>query len=86
MVANPGYWIFQKQSTGTVNRDFAQVTAGSGIYCYEGFASDSQTGKAANELDHWLIEITASEILRIEVRSGNCGSTNSFVSPTEYQR
>ena len=27
-----------------------------------------------------------AEILRIEVRSGNCGSTNSFVSPTEYQR
>tara|TARA_Y100001949_G_C15924208_1_gene302686 strand:- start:138 stop:1013 length:876 start_codon:yes stop_codon:yes gene_type:complete len=85
-VADAGTWIFEKRSSGVTNLDFALVEAGSGIYCYEGFASDSQTGKAANELDHWLIEITASEILRIEVRSGNCGSTNSFVSPTEYQR
>ena len=84
MVANPGYWIFQKQSTGTVNRDFAQVTAGSGIYCYDTFTADSNGPEGAT--DRFLIEVVDTDTLHIEHQGGSCGSSFSFSSPHVYSR
>ncbi len=84
MVANPGYWIFQKQSTGTVNRDFAQVTAGSGIYCYDTFTADSNGPEGAT--DRFLIEVVDADTLHIEHQGGSCGSSFSFSSPHVYSR
>tara|TARA_B110001454_G_scaffold204644_1_gene213568 strand:- start:60 stop:1379 length:1320 start_codon:yes stop_codon:yes gene_type:complete len=84
MVADPGYWIFQKQSTGTVNRDFAQVTAGSGIYCYNTFTADSNGPSGAT--DRFLIEMVDADTLRIEHQGGTCGSYLSFSSPHVYSR
>lgn len=85
-VTDAGDWIFKKESGGRINLDFEAVEAGSGIYCYHGFTPDSQTGKAASEIDHFLVEVTAAEILKIEIQSGSCSGSNSFSSPTEYQR
>ena len=84
LVADPGYWIFQKRSTGTVNRDFAQVTAGSGIYCYDTFTADSNGPEGA--IDRFLIEVVDDDTLRIEHQGGTCGASQSFSSPYEYSR
>ena len=84
LVADPGYWIFQTRSAGTVNRDFAQVTAGSGVHCYDSFTADSNgpTGTA----DRFLIEVVDTDTLRIEHQGGSCGASPSFTSPYLYSR
>jgi len=84
LVANPGYWIFQKASSGTTNLDFAQVTSGSGIHCYDTFTADSN-GPTGSQ-DHFLIEVVDDDILLIEHGSGNCGGGGSFSSPHTYSR
>mgnify|MGYP001186709217 CR=1 FL=1 len=84
LVADPGYWIFQKRSTGTVNRDFAQVTAGSGIHCYNTFTADSNGPRGTT--DRFLIEVVDEDTLRIEHQGGICGASLSFSNPYEYSR
>ncbi|MDP6697824.1 MAG: hypothetical protein QF558_08675, partial [Acidimicrobiales bacterium] len=84
LVANPGYWIFQKASSGTTNLDFAQVTSGSGIHCYDTFTADSN-GPAGSQ-EHFLIEVVDDDTLLIEHGSGNCGGGGSFSSPHTYSR
>ena len=79
-------WIFKKENGGRINLDFAKVEAGAGIYCYHGFTSDSRTNKPASEINRLIIEVSASEILTIELQSGSCSSNHSFSSPTQYQR
>lgn len=79
-------WIFKKENGGRINLDFAKVEAGAGIYCYHGFTSDSQTGGPASEINRLIIEVSASEILTIELQPGSCSSSHSFSSPTQYQR
>jgi hypothetical protein len=85
LVANAGYWIFYKQSSGTTNRDFAQVTAGSGIHCYDTFTADSN-GPGEGGPDHFLIEVVDDDTLRIEHKSGNCSGSEAFTSPHTYSR
>lgn len=84
LVANPGYWIFQKQSTGNVNRDFAQVAAGSGIYCYDTFTADSNGPSGTT--DRFLIEVVDDETLHIEHQNGTCSGSLSFSNPYQYSR
>jgi hypothetical protein len=84
LVADPGYWIFQKRSTGTVNRDFAQVTAGSGIHCYNTFTADSNGPQGTT--DRFLIEVVDDDTLRIERQGGTCGASLTFSNPYEYSR
>lgn len=84
LVANPGYWIFQKASSGTTNLDFAQVTSDSGIHCYDTFTADSN-GPAGSQ-EHFLIEVVGDDTLLIEHGSGNCGGAEAFTSPHTYSR
>jgi hypothetical protein len=84
LVADPGYWIFQTRSAGTVNRDFAQVTAGSGVHCYDSFTADSNGPTGAT--DRFLIEVVDTDTLRIEHQGGSCGASPSFTSPYLYSR
>jgi len=79
-------WIFKKESSGRINLDFAKVEAGSGIYCYHGFTSDSQTDRPASAVNRILIDVSSSEVLTIELQSGGCSGNDSFSSPTKYQR
>ena len=83
-VADPGYWIFSKQSAGSVNRDFAQVQTGSGIHCYGSVALES-TGLQASS-DRFLIEVVSDNSLRIERQTSNCSGSPAFSSPFEYRR
>lgn len=84
LVADPGYWIFQTRSAGTVNRDFAQVTAGSGVHCYDSFTADSNGPTGTT--DRFLIEVVDTDTLRIEHQGGSCGAYPSFTSPYLYSR
>ena len=79
-------WIFKKESSGRINLDFAKVEAGSGIYCYHGFTSDSRTNRPASAVNRLLIDVSSSEVLTIELQSGSCTGYDSFSSPTKYQR
>ena len=83
-VADPGYWIFNKQSAGSVKRDFAQVQTGSGIHCYGSFALESNGLQASN--DRFLIEVVSDNSLRIERQTGNCSGSPAFSSSFEYRR
>jgi len=85
-VAEASDWIFKKESSGRINLDFAKVEAGSGIYCYHGFTSDSRTNRPASAANRFIIEVSSSEVLTIELQSGSCSGNDSFSSPTEYQR
>jgi len=84
LVADPGYWYFSKQSSGTVNRDFAEVASGSGVYCYDTFTADSNG--PAGDPDHFLIEVVNDDTLHIEHKSGSCGGGATFTSPHVYSR
>ena len=86
LVADPGYWFFQKASSGTTNLDFAQVLAGSGIHCYDAFTTDSNGPVQDSGTDHFLIEVVDDDTLRIEHKSGNCGGGEAFTSPHTYSR
>jgi hypothetical protein len=79
-------WIFKKETSGRINLDFAKVEAGSGIYCYHGFTSDSLTNRPASAVNRLLIDVSSSEVLTIELQSGSCTGNDSFSSPTKYQR
>lgn len=83
IVSDPGYWYFTKQASGTVNRDFAQVTTGSGVHCYDTF-----TDYSTSDGSPWrfLIEVVDDDTLRIEHKSGNCGGGEAFTSPHTYSR
>jgi hypothetical protein len=83
-IADAGYWIFVRQTSGTVNRDFAQVSAGSGIHCYGSFTSESSASQASS--DRLLIEVVYDDTLRIERQTGSCSGSPSFSSPFEYRR
>ena len=84
LVADPGYWIFQEKDSGTHNLDFALVSAGSGVHCYDTFSADSNGPDG--DPDHFLIEVVDDETLRIEHKSGNCGTEEAFTSPHTYSR
>jgi hypothetical protein len=79
-------WIFKKESSGRINLDFAKVEAGSGIYCYHGFMSDSRTNRSASAVNRILIDVSSSGVLTIELQSGGCSGNDSFSSSTKYQR
>ena len=82
-VADSGVWVFERRQTGTVNRDFGEVLAGSGIYCYEGF-TDRSSGTRPG--DAFLIEVIDSDTLRIERWSGVCRNGYEFDTPVVYRR
>jgi hypothetical protein len=67
-----------------VNRDFAQVTAGSGIHCYNTFTADSNGPQGTT--DRFLIEVVDDDTLRIERQGGTCGASLTFSNPYEYSR
>ena len=83
-VADPGFWLFVAASSGTVNRDFAQVQAGSGIHCYSSFTVESSGVQASS--DRFLIEVVDDDTLRIERQTGSCSGSLAFSSPFEYRR
>ncbi len=77
VVTDPGIWQFTPQHSGTVNREFSEVTVGDIIYCYQ---SSKKTGS------RFLIQLFEETKLKIEVQSGQCKDGLKLNSPTTYQR
>jgi hypothetical protein len=66
-----GRYYFATQSSGRVNRDFADVTAGSGVYCYQGLTDLAGQAQGSGIV---LLEATADSKLRLERLSfSSCG-------------
>ena len=83
-VAEPGYWTFQLTTHGTTNRAFQEVKTGNGIHCYQHFTPDSP-GLPIQGI-RFLIDVVTDDQLLIELQSGICAESLSFVDPSEYRR
>ncbi len=64
---------FSAKDSGTIDREFSQVTANGDIYCYNG------EGKI-------LVEMISDEQIQVEWQSGSCASTERFKDPEMYER
>ena len=73
----PGVWLFERRHDGRVNRDFAEVTAGSGLWCYDDFAD--RTGR-------FVLEVVDETTLHIEHQAGQCGQTLRLDEPVAFRR
>ncbi|MDZ4260487.1 MAG: hypothetical protein U1A25_02375 [Candidatus Sungbacteria bacterium] len=74
--ATAGKWEFSPQTSGYVNRAFADVKPDSAIYCYE---SQKMPGRIA-------VRLESAAKLTIEYQQGSCAQGAAFVSPTTYER
>jgi hypothetical protein len=76
----PGRYYFTAQSSGRVNRDFPVLTAGSGVYCYEGLTELNGQSQGTGII---LVEATADAKLRVEKLSfASCGPGPWTFGPT----
>ena len=79
-----GFWKFLPTHSGTVNRDFDEVTADGKIYCYDNLKSRIS---GQNDLSGKIIvELTSDIDLKIEYQSGSCSESYGFEAPTLYAR
>ena len=77
-----GGYTFTPISTGTVNRDFAQVSADGSVYCYNSFS------RAPNGFNgRILIQMAGTASLQIQGQNGSCGAGPwTLSSPTAFER
>ncbi len=75
-LTSAGKWEFRAQSSGFVNRSFAEVRPDRYIYCYE---ATKQSGRI-------LVEMTAAAELKIERQEKPCSENIAFVNPILYAR
>jgi len=71
-----GVWDFTPAHSGTINREFSEVTPGDSIYCYQ----------AAGMPGRLLIQLVTDTTLSIEHQSGGCTGNVAFASAVAYQR
>ena len=71
-----GEWDFAPTHSGTINRDYSEVTPGDSIYCYQ----------AAGMPGRLLIQLVTATTVSIEHQPGACTGTFAFISATAYQR
>ncbi len=69
-----GTQSFTPAHSGTVNREFSEVTNDGSIYCYS-----LPSGR-------FLIQLMSPTAMRAEKQSGACSGGYAFVSPTDYAR
>ncbi len=79
--SEPGVLRFIPTHTGTINREFSEVTADGMVYCYENIHPIGQV--AENKI---IIQLIDDHHLKIEQQNGSCGSTESFQKPYYYDR
>lgn len=75
-IAEAGVWEFTPTHSGTINREFSEVTPGDKTYCYTG---KSKAGK-------FLVQLVDADNLKIEHRQGSCSANEALSRPTNYQR
>jgi hypothetical protein len=71
-----GVWDFAPTHSGTINRDYAEITPGDSIYCYQ----------AAGMPGRLLIQLVTATTISIEHQPGGCTGTLAFISAAAYQR
>lgn len=70
--AGRGKYFFAYQSSGQINRNFAEVTNDSNTYCYENLRSQSYQ-QEADVSGHFIVKLTSDTTLSLErVSSGSC--------------
>jgi hypothetical protein len=71
-----GKWDFAPAHSGTVNREFSEITPGDSIYCYQ----------AAGMPGRLLLQLVTATTISIEHQSGACTGTFAFINSVAYQR
>ena len=85
-VNGSGVWLFLPESSGLVNRDFADVAADGRTYCYEGAMNDEGGQTPAPFPGRLLISLTSDTEMLVERHDGGCAEGVAFVAPTIYKR
>jgi hypothetical protein len=71
-----GKWDLAPVHSGTVNREFSEITPGDSVYCYQ---ASGMPGRI-------LIQLTTTTTLSIEHQSGTCTGKVAFINSVAYQR
>ncbi|MEK7481032.1 MAG: hypothetical protein AAB604_02945 [Patescibacteria group bacterium] len=74
--AAAGKWEFSPQTSGQVNRTFADVKPDSATYCYE---SQKMSGRI-------IVRLESATELKIEYQQESCTQSFIFITPTTYKR
>lgn len=84
---------FVPTHTGTINRQFSEVTPGEQVYCYQstfnttsGIIDANGKPKGGSGSLKYLIQLVDSMHLKIERQAGSCGASEVFSSPISYER
>lgn len=80
--------VFVPTQSGLVNRDFAAISPGSSIYCYQPDASGSRVSYGIQNQfkGSALIRLSSTAELDVEIRPEDCGSHSVFSQPTRFIR
>lgn len=87
-------YLFTPRHTGTVNREFSEVTADGKTYCYQSDDSlnartnyvDKDGKTVTQDIKKYLIQLVDDTHLKAEQQSGTCGTSEAFNSPTNLER
>ena len=80
-----GQLMFTPPHSGTINRDFGEITADNAVYCYTSDSSSSRfVGRPIN--GKIFVQLVNANQLKVEYRDGSCGATEQFNNPTTYSR
>ena len=82
--ADPAKWIFTPSTFGFINHEFASVTPGENIYCYQGedpnrLGEEKPKGKI-------IVQLVSDTKLKIEYQDGSCTENFEFNNPVIYYR
>ena len=85
-------FVFTPIHSGTINREFSEVTADGKIYCYQSDNNimnsdfDKEGKPVTSGNSKYLLQMVDEGHIKAEAQSGVCGSSETFASPTTYER
>ncbi len=83
-------WHITPESSGLINREFAEVTADGNIYCYTGTNPFHGTlGGSLSTAQHTgkiIVQLVSDTQLKIEKQEGSCTGSEEFKEPFVYNR
>ena len=84
VISEPLKWHITPKNEGKINRNFSQVKAGSGIYCYE--TESGYINYEKGPRGKILVEVLSNNEIKAEFQQGSCGSTFAFSDPKTFER
>ncbi len=85
VISEPLKWMFAPQNSGTKNVGF-QYIKDDRIFCYEDDRNGQYKNYEKGPTGRILIQLVNSTSLKIELQSGTCSGSYSFVNETVYER